>query len=104
MSFSMPAPCVWHDVAPMLPSTLKVELQADKALKMAEQTNSLKAAGRAARNRANLFYEWDISIVVLLIINVRASVYEKLTMPWPRCVPLVHPGVWVVESNCPLPW
>jgi hypothetical protein len=38
-----------------------MELQADKALKMAEQTNSLKTAGRAARNCANLFYEWDTS-------------------------------------------
>lgn len=34
-------------------------IQADKALKMAEQTNALKTAGRAARNRANMFYEWE---------------------------------------------
>jgi symplekin len=36
-----------------------MEIQADKALKMAEQTTALKTAGRAARNRANMFYEWD---------------------------------------------
>lgn len=36
-------------------------LQADKAMKMAQQTNALKTAGRAARNRANMFYEWDTS-------------------------------------------
>lgn len=38
-----------------------MEVQADKALKMAEQTNALKTAGRAARNRANIYYEWDTS-------------------------------------------
>lgn len=38
-----------------------MEIQADKALKMAEQTTALKTAGRAARNRANMFYEWDTS-------------------------------------------
>ncbi len=38
-----------------------MEIQADKALKMAQQTNDLKTAGRAARNRANMFYEWDTS-------------------------------------------
>ena len=38
-----------------------MEVQADKALKMATQTNALKTAGRAARNRANMFYEWDTS-------------------------------------------
>lgn len=36
-----------------------MEIQADKALGMATQANSLKTAGRAARNRANMFYEWD---------------------------------------------
>ena len=36
-----------------------MQIQADKALKMAEQTNALKTAGRAARNRANMFYEWE---------------------------------------------
>jgi len=36
-----------------------MQVQADKALKMAEQTNALKTAGRAARNRANMFYEWE---------------------------------------------
>lgn len=36
-------------------------LQADKALKMAQQTTALKTAGRAARNRANMFYEWETS-------------------------------------------
>lgn len=40
-----------------------MEVQADKALKMAEQANTLKTAGRAARNRANMFYEWDASEV-----------------------------------------
>lgn len=40
-----------------------MEIQADKALKMAQQANSLKTAGRAARNRANMFYEWDSSEV-----------------------------------------
>eukprot|EP00980_Cylindrotheca_fusiformis_P011641 scaffold2751_cov131-Cylindrotheca_fusiformis.AAC.8 len=38
-----------------------MKIQAEKALKMAEQTNALKTAGRAARNRANMFYEWDTS-------------------------------------------
>ena len=38
-----------------------MEIQADKALSMAKQANSLKTAGRAARNRANMFYEWDAS-------------------------------------------
>lgn len=38
-----------------------MEVQADKALKMANQANALKTAGRAARNRANMFYEWDSS-------------------------------------------
>ena len=38
-----------------------MQIQADKALKMAQQTNALKTAGRAARNRANMFYEWDTS-------------------------------------------
>jgi symplekin len=35
--------------------------QADKALLMARQAHSLKTAGRAARNRANVYYEWDTS-------------------------------------------
>ena len=38
-----------------------MEIQATKALSMAKQANSLKTAGRAARNRANMFYEWDAS-------------------------------------------
>ena len=38
-----------------------MEIQATKALSMATQANSLKTAGRAARNRANMFYEWDAS-------------------------------------------
>lgn len=38
-----------------------MEAQADKALAMAKQANSLRTAGRAARNRANIFYEWDTS-------------------------------------------
>jgi symplekin len=36
-----------------------MQIQADKALKMAQQTTALKTAGRAARNRANMFYEWE---------------------------------------------
>lgn len=36
-----------------------MQVQADKALKMAQQTTALKTAGRAARNRANMFYEWE---------------------------------------------
>jgi symplekin len=38
---------------------LDMEIQADKALNMAIQTNELKTAGRAARNQAKMFYEWD---------------------------------------------
>lgn len=38
-----------------------MELQADKALKMANQANQLKTMGRAARNQAKMFYEWDSS-------------------------------------------
>ncbi|KAL7557383.1 hypothetical protein ACA910_000014 [Epithemia clementina (nom. ined.)] len=36
-----------------------MEAQAEKALSMAKQAHSLKTAGRAARNRANVYYEWD---------------------------------------------
>jgi len=36
-----------------------MKLQAEKALRMAQQNAALKTAGRAARNRANMFYEWD---------------------------------------------
>lgn len=48
----------------ILHSALKLfdmELQADKALSMARQSTALKTAGRAARNRANMYYEWDES-------------------------------------------
>jgi symplekin len=38
-----------------------MEIQADKALTMARQANSLKTAGRAARNRANIHYVWEAS-------------------------------------------
>ena len=38
-----------------------MEPQAEKALSMAKQANSLRTAGRAARNRANIYYEWDTS-------------------------------------------
>ena len=38
-----------------------MEIQADKALGMAETTVKLKTAGRAARNQAKTFYEWDMS-------------------------------------------
>ncbi|CAJ1954513.1 unnamed protein product [Cylindrotheca closterium] len=43
----------------LIKSDMKV--QAEKAEKMAQQTMSLKTAGRAARNRANMFYEWETS-------------------------------------------
>lgn len=36
-----------------------MKVQADKALAMAKQAHSLKTAGRAARNRANVYYEWE---------------------------------------------
>jgi symplekin len=36
-------------------------IQADKAFAMAKQQAALRTAGRAARNRAALFYEWDQS-------------------------------------------
>jgi symplekin len=36
-----------------------MKIQADKALGMAKQAANLKTAGRAARNRAAIFYEWD---------------------------------------------
>lgn len=36
-----------------------MKLQADKALRMAKQAASLKTAGRAARNRAAVFYQWE---------------------------------------------
>lgn len=36
-----------------------MKIQADKALRMAEQAASLKTAGRAARNRAAVFYQWE---------------------------------------------
>ena len=38
-----------------------MEIQADKALRMARQATELKTAGRAKRNRANMFYEWEAS-------------------------------------------
>mmetsp|Transcript_53479 Transcript_53479/g.160029 ORF Transcript_53479/g.160029 Transcript_53479/m.160029 type:complete len:1293 (-) Transcript_53479:126-4004(-) len=38
-----------------------MDLQASKALKAAQQQAALKNAGRAARNRAAIFYEWDQS-------------------------------------------
>jgi symplekin len=36
-----------------------MQIQADKALKVAKQQAELKKAGRAARNRAAIFYEWE---------------------------------------------
>jgi symplekin len=42
-------------------SGFDMEQQADKALGMARHANSLKTAGRAARNRANIYYEWESS-------------------------------------------
>ncbi len=38
-----------------------MKIQADKAMNMAKQAAHLKTAGRAARNRAAVFYEWDQS-------------------------------------------
>ena len=38
-----------------------METQATKAFSMAEKAESLKTAGRAARNRANIYYEWETS-------------------------------------------
>jgi symplekin len=40
---------------------LDMEIQADKALAMARQANSLKTVGRAERNRINMSYEWESS-------------------------------------------
>lgn len=39
-----------------------MEIQAKKASAMARQQAALKTAGRAARNRAALYYEWDKSV------------------------------------------
>lgn len=41
--------------------TFDMEVQADKAVAAARQATALKTAGRAARNRANMYYEWDAS-------------------------------------------
>lgn len=38
-----------------------MQAQAEKALSMAKQAHSLKTAGRAARNRATIYYEWEIT-------------------------------------------
>ncbi len=43
---------------------VNMKIQADKALAMAQQAAALKTAGRAARNRAAIFYEWDTSTTV----------------------------------------
>jgi symplekin len=51
----------WQILQKTLAEKCDMEVQADKALNMARQTNALKTAGRAARNRANMFYEWDTS-------------------------------------------
>jgi symplekin len=50
-----------HEVLHKALSRFDMTIQADKALKMAAQTSALKTAGRAARNRAAMFYEWDDS-------------------------------------------
>jgi len=42
-------------------SSVGMELQANKAYAAAKQQAALKTAGRAARNRAAIFYEWDQS-------------------------------------------
>jgi symplekin len=50
-----------HEVLVKALSKYDMSMQAEKALKMARQTAELKTAGRAARNRAAMFYEWDDS-------------------------------------------
>lgn len=42
-------------------TSVEMGMQADKALSMSRQTAALKTAGRSARNRAAMFYEWDSS-------------------------------------------
>jgi symplekin len=48
-----------HDCLCETLKQLDMEAQATKALNMARQANALKTAGRAARNRANMYYEWE---------------------------------------------
>lgn len=45
--------------------TLDMELQADKALKMASQAHALTKATRAVRNQAKMHYEWEASSEVV---------------------------------------
>jgi symplekin len=55
---------VTTDASTILQNALEkyeMEIQAEKALAMANQAISLLSAGRAARNRANMFYQWDSS-------------------------------------------
>jgi len=50
-----------HILHKVLEEKCNMKIQADKALGMAETTVKLKTAGRAARNQAKTFYEWDTS-------------------------------------------
>lgn len=50
-----------YDILHKVLKSFDMEIQADKALSMARQADSLKTAGRAARNRANIYYEWETS-------------------------------------------
>lgn len=50
-----------HDILFRALKSFDMEVQAEKALSMAKQATALKTAGRAARNRANMYYEWDAS-------------------------------------------
>jgi len=47
------------DILHMGLTELGMTIQADKAMGMAKQAAALKTASRAARQRANMFYEWD---------------------------------------------
>ena len=48
-----------HPVLEKALHAFDMQAQAEKALSMAKHAHSLKTAGRAARNRANVYYEWD---------------------------------------------
>ncbi|CAB9516080.1 Symplekin [Seminavis robusta] len=55
LSVSAKASDILHEAS----KACDMEMQADKALSMAKQANSLRTAGRAARNRANMMYTWE---------------------------------------------
>ena len=49
-----------------------MKTQSDKAFSAAEKLYKLQSAGRAERNRANLFYEWeaaDSQVSWLVMLN-----------------------------------